>query len=37
MYDKLVKNLSEVEEMLKVAQFKEAINLIDQAADAIEK
>ena len=37
MYDELVKNLREVEEMLKVAQFKEAANLIDQAADAIEK
>jgi len=37
MYDELVKNLREVEEMLKVAQFKEAANLIDQAADAIEE
>ena len=36
MYGKLVKNLREVEEMLNVAQFKEATNLIDQAADAIE-
>jgi hypothetical protein len=37
MYDKLVKQLREVEEMLKVAQFKEAANLIEQAADAIEQ
>jgi len=37
MYDELVKNLREVEEMLKLAQFKEATNLIVQAADAIEK
>ena len=36
MYDKLVKNLRDVEEMLKAAQFKEATNLIDQAVDAIE-
>jgi len=37
MYDELVKHLREVEEMLKAAQFKEAANLIVQAADAIEK
>lgn len=37
MYDELVKNLREVEEMLKVAQFKEAANLIGQAANAIEE
>ena len=37
MYDELVKRLREVEEMLKVAQFKEAANLIVQAADAIEE
>lgn len=37
MYDDLVKRLREVEEMLKVAQFKEAANLIVQAADAIEE
>ena len=37
MYDELVKQLREVEEMLKVAQFKEAANLIVQAADAIEE
>lgn len=33
MYDELVKRLREVEEMLKMAQFKEAAILIDQAAD----
>ena len=37
MYDELVKQLREVEEMLKVAQFKEAANLIVQAADAIKE
>lgn len=37
MYDELVKRLREVEEMLKVAQFKEATNLIEQAANAIEE
>ena len=37
MYDELVKRLREVEEMLKVVQFKEATNLINQAADAIEE
>ena len=37
MYDELVKRLREVEEMLKVAQFKKAANLIVQAADVIEK
>lgn len=37
MYDDLVKRLREVEEMLKVAQFKEAENLIGQAADAVEE
>jgi len=36
MYDELVKRLREVEEMLKMAQFKEAAALIEQAADAIE-
>jgi hypothetical protein len=37
MYDEQVKQLREVEEMLKVAQFKEAANMIEQAADAIEQ
>ena len=37
MYDELVKQLREVEEMLKMAQIKEAANLIVQAADAIEE
>lgn len=37
MYDELMSRLREVEEMLKVAQFKEATNLIDQSAEAIEK
>jgi len=37
MYAELVKQLREVEEMLKVAQSKEAANLIVQAADAIEE
>ena len=37
MYEDLVKRLREVEEMLKAAQFKEATNLINQAADAIEE
>lgn len=36
MYDELIKRLRSVEEMLKVAQFKEAEILIEQAADAIE-
>ena len=35
--DELIKRPREVEEMLKVAQFKEAANLIEQAADAIEE
>ena len=35
--DELIKRPREVEEMLKVAQFKEAANLIEQAADAIAK
>lgn len=35
--DEQVKRLREVEKMLKVAQFKEAVNLIEQAADAIEE
>lgn len=35
--DELIKRLREVEEMLKVAQFKEAANLIEQAADSIEE
>ena len=37
MYDELVKDLREVEEMLKVAQFKEATYLINQAANVIEE
>ena len=37
MYDDLVKRLREVEEMLKMAQFREAAILIEQAADAIEE
>lgn len=35
MYDELIKRLREVEEMLKMAQFKEAAILIEQAANAI--
>lgn len=37
MYEELTKRLREVEEMLKMAQFKEATILIEQAADAIEE
>jgi hypothetical protein len=37
MYDELVKRLRKVEEMLNVAQFKEAANLIEQSVDAIEE
>ena len=37
MYDELIKRLREVEEMLKMAQFREAAILIEQAADAIEE
>lgn len=37
MYDNFIKRLREVEEMLKMAQFKEAATLIEQSADAIEE
>ena len=37
MYDERIKRLREVEEMLKMAQFKEAAILIEQAADSIEE
>ena len=35
--DELVKQLREVEEMLKVAQFKEAANLIEQTVNALDE
>ena len=37
MYDEQVIQLREVEEMLKMAQFKEAAIIIEQAADVIEE
>ena len=37
MYEKLIKRLREVEEMLTVAQFSEARRLVEEAATAIEE